>query len=155
MPDSEVVDDATVELIHSIELIDIDVIRLNIDIELSADDADFDPNQAMDAPLFSIGIDLHDEEKKARFRVRLRMNFEDAGELDIEMGAVYDLGKVELDDLPEGVIMNFFNKVVVMALFPYLRSEVSYLTGKAFKQPYTLPVMKQGELVFGGEDEEE
>lgn len=141
------IDQLTLDFINSIHLVDIDVTRISFDMKLDADD-DLLPDDADLDPEFDVAVDINDEQNRARFRTKLTIEFPGTADLVVELGAVYELGEIHLNDLEEGVIPNFFSKVVLMTLFPYFRSEVSYLTGKAFNQPLILPILEQGDVVF-------
>lgn len=141
------IDQLTLDFINSIRLVDIDVTRISIDMKLDADD-DLLPTDADLNPEFDVAVDINDEQNRARFRTKMTIDFPGSADLVVELGAVYELGELHLDDLKEGVIPNFFSKVVLMTLFPYFRAEVSYLTGRAFNQPLILPILEQGDVVF-------
>jgi len=141
------IDQLTLEFIKSIRLVDIDVTHISIDMKLDVEDDSLPADMELN-PEFNLAVDINDEQNKARFRTKMTIEFPGSADLIVELGAVYELGELHLDDLKEGVIQNFFNKVVLMTLFPYFRSEVSYLTGKAFNEPLILPILEQGDIVF-------
>ena len=141
------VDDQTRDLLQLVELLDVDLIKLSGVLDETADDEiilSFDGDLE---PQFSLAIDSSDNPKKARFRLGLELTLPFA-EIEVEAGAVYDLGTAELDDLETPVLQNFINKVVVMTLVPYLRAEVTSLTSKLFRMPITLPILAPGEVSF-------
>ena len=148
MSETPTVDALTLDFVDRVDLVDIDVVQISINLEPAADQESVPSSDEIE-PEFTISFDKHDEENKARFRVLLHIDFPGAGELNIELGAVYDLKDEDLDSLSGDVLTNFFNKVVMMTVFPYLRAEVTYLTGKAFGNPLTLPILKRGDVVFG------
>lgn len=141
------IDDETLEFVNNIQLVEIDVLKMSIDLDIEADE--YTPSTDEIEPEFGIAIDSHDELQRARFRVRVDISFPRTAQLTVEMGAVYDLGTTSLDDLDPDVITNFFNKIVMMTVYPYIRAEVSYLTSRTFGNPLTLPILKHGDVVFG------
>lgn len=147
MDDKVDVDSLTLDFVNAIRLVDIDVTQISFTMKLEADE-EYSPNDVDLDPTFDVAVDLNDQVNRARFRVKLSLEFPGTADLLVELGAVYDLGDQKIDDLPENVIPNFFGKVVLMTLFPYLRSEVSHLTSQAFKNPLVLPILEQGDVVF-------
>lgn len=81
------------------------------------------------------------------FRVEFSVNHA-LGVLVADMGAFYESeDPLELAPESEGVIIEFGDRVAMMAIFPYLRQAISDL-GHRILVDYTLPMLRPGQLSF-------
>ncbi|WP_460749157.1 hypothetical protein [Myceligenerans cantabricum] len=89
------------------------------------------------------------------YRVEFLLNHA-SGRILADMGAFYDCDpSLDLDEVPPEVVIEFGDRVALMALYPYLRQAMSDL-GQRVGVTVALPMLRRGDLSFGpvaGDDE--
>lgn len=105
----------------------------------------------------SVRTGIRIRERGLDFRVEFSVNHM-LGMLVADIGAFYESETpLELVAGSEEIIIDFGDRVAMMALFPYLRQSISDL-GHRVLVDYTLPMLRPGQLSFapesaeGGED---
>ncbi|UYG15748.1 hypothetical protein BRM3_08830 [Brachybacterium huguangmaarense] len=94
-------------------------------------------------PEFYLKHIVSDREFSARLRTRMDMGI---GVVIVDASATYTF--TENIAVSKGAAEEFVNRVAVMALLPYIRQAVADLTQRVFGDPFVIPILHAGELVF-------
>ncbi|WP_374009891.1 hypothetical protein [Leifsonia sp. LS-T14] len=87
------------------------------------------------------------------FQVRLRTDIETReAEIVADLAVRFGLTELSAKDISEEVMLDFVNKVALMALLPYVRQSIADLTQRVFGSPLLMPLMKRGDLTFSPSD---
>lgn len=89
------------------------------------------------------------DEENQRFRIRVKTTIDATpGHIFVDVVAEYDLHDLQVETISREVMLDFANRVGLMALIPYIRQGIADLTQRVFNVPLTMPVYKAGDMHF-------
>lgn len=106
-------------------------------------------------PEFTLEVGRGEENDKFRIRIRTDIDAE-PGVITVDAAAEYTLDGLKLSEVTGPLMLEFVNRVAVLALIPFLRQGVADMTLRVFGTPLTMPMYRAGDLAFselGGTDE--
>lgn len=130
-----------------------DLVAVGFDLDhiqffkLSAEmDESAEPSDALDEPDPSYGLKFFSEGELLGVRVSTTVNL-GVGTAVVDVAAHYRIH--EPVNISEEGLLDFANRIAVLALVPYIRQAVADLTQRVFGSAALMPVIRQGELTFG------
>ena len=95
---------------------------------------------------FDVALQTGQFQENKSFAIRLHAQTHVlSGVATVDVGAIYELNHAR--EIPERLMVEFANRVGVMALIPYIRERTQELTAY-LKQPVVLHIMRAGDLHF-------
>lgn len=116
--------------------------KLNAEMDESAS-----PDDALDEPDPSYSLKFFSEGELLGVRIATSVNL-GVGTAIVDVAAHYRVH--EPVNISEEGLLDFANRIAVLALVPYIRQAVADLTQRVFGSAALMPVIRQGELTFGG-----
>lgn len=119
-------------------------------IEASVKEDDYEPTPlpAELEPVYGLKTRHVDREIAARLSVRLD---QPSWQIIVDAAVVYTTE--EPIEFSESVLLDFANRIGVMALVPFLRQAIADVSQRVLGEVILMPMMKPGELSFGPDDE--
>ncbi|WP_146341313.1 hypothetical protein [Nesterenkonia sp. NBAIMH1] len=131
-----------------VEFLELRAVRAGEEHEEQLEDID------EDAVKPSFELKFSQNKKRDKLRIRLRMETQSTeGVVEAEVAAIYEMS--ESSKLGPDVMLEFANRVGVMALLPYLREALHSMSLKVFGERLLMPMIPAGELRFDGPAEME
>lgn len=141
-PPVDELDQLTLDLVNRLSLTDVYFLKTSAERADSSQDVTDETAYSAD---FSLSVDFKDDGSALRVCAKVGIELE-IGNVETEVAVVYSCDDENLGEIPSAVVENFVNRVAFMAAFPYLRAEVSSLTGKVFGNPLHMPVLTQDDV---------
>ena len=104
------------------------------------------PEDALDEPDPSYDLKFFSEGELLGVRVATTVNL-GIGKAIVDVAAHYRVHAPV--NISEEGLLDFANRIAVLALVPYIRQAVADLTQRVFGSAALMPVIRQGELTFG------
>lgn len=121
------------------------------DTESDLDDADDEGDQIQPSHLLQTGHRKDDHGFRIRVRTEIPLK---RGNVVSDIAVEYELSSLLASELSEELMLEFVNRVGVMALIPYLRQSVADVTQRVFGSPLTMPMIRAGDLQFGPDNQD-
>lgn len=130
-----------------------DLVEVGFDLDhiqffkLSAEmDETAGPSDALEEPDPSYSLKFFSDDELLGVRVATKVNL-GVGTAIVDVAAHYRVH--EPVNISQEGLLDFANRIAVLALVPYIRQAVADLTQRVFGSPALMPVIRQGELTFG------
>lgn len=130
-----------------------DLLEVGFDLDhiqffkLSAElDEAADPADALDEPAPLYNLKFFSEGELLGVRIATTLNL-GVGSAVVDVAAHYRVHAPV--NITEGGLLDFANRIAVLALVPYIRQAVADITQRVFGNAVLMPVIRQGELTFG------
>lgn len=141
------------DLVADVDLLSVSVLDLAAtrnDLNIGTDELNEKYGDGYTAsPSFRLLLDK-DDESRHLFRVRLIVEVDsEPGTIKVHLAAEYELKQLDTEQIPEALILEFVNKVALMAMLPFVRQYIADMSQRVFIQPLTMPVYRAGDLSFG------
>jgi hypothetical protein len=136
-----------VELVDASSLLDIsffEISAVRLENPPSPDSSDQDEDIE---PLHYLQSGRGDDDQSFRIRVRTEIRLR-VGTIIADAGVEYGTGERRASEITDVVLLEFANKVAVMALLPYIRQAIGDVSQRVFGAPLLMPMVKRGDLWF-------